>query len=218
MRSSPPCGLTLVLGPANSGKLGRVLEWWEARLVSRPLVVVPTVPDAGRLSAEMAQRSGALVGQSPSVTFDGLVRLLLGRSPRYAGDFQRLLLISLLLHESPPRAAGFSARFPGIVGVAGSLVEELGDSGRSPEEIDRALSRLGVGRWGLVLAGGRHPPVVRRVPRPLRPAGIVRPVRRGAGGASCGARLDSADRALRLHFLHSGSEAVDSRPGAGRPK
>jgi hypothetical protein len=86
MTSGRTNGFTLILGPANSGKLGRVLEWWESRLEHRPLVVVPTGPDARSLSAEMAARTGALVGQSPAVTFDGLVYLLLGRTPRYAGD------------------------------------------------------------------------------------------------------------------------------------
>ena len=141
MSTSSPTGLTLILGPANSGKLGHVLDWWEARLASRPLVVVPTGPDARGLSAEMAQRRGALVGQSPALTFDGLVRLLLRRSPRYAGDFERSLLISRLLQDSPPQAPGFSARFPGVVAVAGSLLEQLGDSGRSPEEVEEALAR-----------------------------------------------------------------------------
>jgi RecB family exonuclease len=134
-------GLSLVLGPANSGKLGRVLDWWEGRLDERPLIVVPTGPDARGLSAEMAQRAGALIGQSPAITFDGLMRLLLGRSPFYADDFERSLLISWLLRDKPPRAPGFSPRFPGTAAVVGSLLEQLGDSGRSPEQIDRSLER-----------------------------------------------------------------------------
>jgi RecB family exonuclease len=141
METLSPNGLTLILGPANSGKLGRVLNWWESRLASHPLVVVPTGPDARSLSAEMAQRAGTLVGQSPATTFDGLVRLLLGRSPRYAGDFERSLLISQLLSDSPPQTPGFSARFPGVVAVVGSLLEQLGDSGRPPQEIEQALDR-----------------------------------------------------------------------------
>ncbi len=123
-------GLTLVLGPANSGKLGHVREWWRARQAFQPLVVVPTAPDARSLSVEMAQEWGPLVGQSPAVTFDGFIRSLLGRSPRYAGDFERSLLVSHLLREEPPQAPGFSPRFPGMAGVASSLLQQLGDSGR----------------------------------------------------------------------------------------
>jgi RecB family exonuclease len=143
MSTQPPIGLTLILGPANSGKLGQVLEWWQTRLHSRPLIVVPTGPDARSLSREMAQRAGALVGQSGAVTFDGLVRLLLRRPEPYAGEFERSLLISTLLHEHPPQASGFSARFPGMVSAVSSLLEQLGDSGRSPEEIGLALQRWG---------------------------------------------------------------------------
>ncbi len=132
-------GLTLVLGPANSGKLGRVLGWWRERIALHPLIVVPTGPDARSLSAEMARKAGALVGQSPAVTFDGLVRLLLDRSPRYAGDFERTLLVGHLLREEPPQAEGFSPAFPGIAGAAAALLEQLGDSGRSPEALRRLL-------------------------------------------------------------------------------
>jgi RecB family exonuclease len=138
-----PAGLTLLIGPANSGKLGQALDWWQQRLAARPLFVVPTAPDARSLSAEMAQRAGALVGQAPAVTFDGLVRLLLRRSPRYVGELERSLLVSHLLHERPPLAPGFSPRLPGIMGVTGSLLVQLGDSARSAEEIERLLQRWG---------------------------------------------------------------------------
>ena len=88
----------------------------------------------------MAQRRGALVGQSPAITFDGLVRLLLGRSPRYAGDFERSLLVSHLLTSDRPRPPGSPSGSPARSAVAGALLEQLGDSGRSPEQIDRALA------------------------------------------------------------------------------
>jgi RecB family exonuclease len=142
MGTSSVTGLTLIIGPANSGKLGRVLRWWDERQTLKPLIVVPTGPDARGLSAEMARRRGALVGQSPAITFDGLVRLLLGRSPQYAGDFERSLLITHLLRERPPQAAGFSPRFPGTAGAVASLLEQLGDSGRSLDEVEEVL-----GRW-----------------------------------------------------------------------
>ncbi len=136
-------GLTLLLGPANTGKLGRVLDWWQERSAIRPLLVVPTGPDAHALSTEMAQRTGALFGQSSAVTFDGLVRLILRRSPGYAGDLERSLLISHLLHERPPLSPGFAVRFPGIVAATGSLLVQLGDSGRPAAEISRLLEQWG---------------------------------------------------------------------------
>jgi len=87
----------------------------------------------------MAHKRGALVGQSAAVTFDGLLRHLLGRSPRYAGDFERALLVGHLLREEPPQAPGLSARFPGVAPAAATLLQQLGESGRSPEEIFRLL-------------------------------------------------------------------------------
>jgi hypothetical protein len=116
----------------------RALEWWETRLGS-PAASSPHGARCPQSFGRMAQRT-ELWSVVITITLDGLVRLLLGRSPRYAGDFNARSW-SQLLHENPPRAPGFSARFPGVVAVAGTLLEQLGDSGRSPQEIELSLDR-----------------------------------------------------------------------------
>ncbi len=63
----------------------------------------------------MAERTGGLVGQSQAVTFDGLVRLILGRSPRYATDLERALIAARLLHGLDLEALGSHAHLPGSV-------------------------------------------------------------------------------------------------------
>lgn len=141
MNTSPQTGITLILGPANSGKMGRVLDWWQERLPLRPLVVLPTGPDALQASAEMAQRAGGLVGQAPAVTFDGLVRQVLGRSPRYATDLQRTLIVSRLLRDLPVGALGGAGLLPSLAPSLSLLLQQLSDSGRRPEEIDAVLRR-----------------------------------------------------------------------------
>jgi RecB family exonuclease len=141
MNAFPGIGITLMVGPANSGKMGRVLEWWQERLAWRPVVVVPTGPDAWELSAEMAQRVGGLVGQSPAVTFDGLVRLLLGRSPRYAGDFERTLLVSRLFQSTRTDSLRRAGHLPGLATSLSMLLLQLSESGKTPEEIDAILAR-----------------------------------------------------------------------------
>jgi ATP-dependent helicase/DNAse subunit B len=121
--------------------MGRVLEWWRDRLPLRPVVVAPTEPDALELSTEMVRRAGALVGQSLALTFDGLVRLVLQRSPRYVTDFERSLILSRLLRDTPVQALGHAVRLPGLAKTLGALLQELGESGRTPDELDRVLAQ-----------------------------------------------------------------------------
>jgi RecB family exonuclease len=134
-------GLTLLLGPANSGKLGLVLEWWRERLAQKPVLVTPTGPDARELTAEMAHRAGALIDQVPATTFDGLVRLLLGRSPRYASALEQEVVVSRVLAATSTDALGEAASLPGAAEALKVLLQQLGESGRSPGEIDRILER-----------------------------------------------------------------------------
>lgn len=141
MSVPPQIGLTLVLGPANSGKMGHVLDWWQRRSAARPVLVTPTGPDAGALSAEMARVTGGVVGQSPAQTFDGLVELILGRSPRYASDFEFSLILSRLLREPRTEALGGAVHLPGTATALAALLRELGESGRTPEELDRILAQ-----------------------------------------------------------------------------
>jgi ATP-dependent helicase/DNAse subunit B len=141
MNGPPSNRLTLVVGPANSGKMGHVLRWWSDRLAQKAVMVVPTGPDAQEISLEMARRTGGLLGQSPAVTFEGLVRLLLQRSPRYATDLERALIAARLLQQTPLRALDTAVRLPGTVTALSMLLQQLGESGRTPEDLDRILAR-----------------------------------------------------------------------------
>jgi RecB family exonuclease len=134
-------GLTLVLGPANSGKMGYVLTWWCERLPLQPLVIAPTGPDAQGLTVEMVRRAGALVGQSPALTFDGLAHTILRRLPRRATDFERALIVSRLLLRTPLESLGKVASFPGAATSLATLLQQLGESGRTADELDDILNR-----------------------------------------------------------------------------
>lgn len=136
-------GLRLVLGPANSGKMGYVLQWWRERLHLDPVVVAPTTPDAQELTLEMLRRCGSLVGPSSAMTFDGLVAALLGRQPRYVSDFQRDLLLRRILDESEFAALGPMLQFPGTLHAMGALLTRLGESGYGDAEIDCLLHDWG---------------------------------------------------------------------------
>jgi len=144
MNRSSSNKLTVILGPANSGKQGLVLDWWQRRLPRRPMVVAPTVPDARQLSLEMAERTGGLVGQDLALTFDGLVRLVLDRSPRYATDLERALIAARLLRDTRLEALAAHAHLPGVgTGLVG-LLEQLRESGLDPDDLDGILARWAV--------------------------------------------------------------------------
>ncbi len=141
MSTATKNGLTLVLGPPNSGKRGLALEWWQERLPERPLIVMPTAPDAEEMSVEMAKRMGALVGQSPALTLPSLVRLM-GRGVRLPlGEFERTVLVSKLLESPGWEALEGVADLPGLASAAGRLLRELGESGRSAGEVELLLQR-----------------------------------------------------------------------------
>lgn len=150
MSTPPRIGLTLVLGPANSGKMGYILDWWRERSTAGPVLVTPTWPDARELMVEMARATGAVVGQSPAQTFDGLVRLVVGWSPEYASDLDLSLMLARLLGDVPLDALGGAADLPGTVTALATFFLELSESGRTPEDIDRILSL-----WASTDAGAR---------------------------------------------------------------
>ena len=132
-------GLTLVLGPANSGKMGLALRWWQERLSRRPVFVVPTGPDTVNLNLEMVRRAGALIAQSPAVTFDGLVALVLGSRPHYLSGFQREIVLQRLLQEIPVRSLEGAAALPGTASALGGLLLELEESGEHPGQLEKAF-------------------------------------------------------------------------------
>ncbi len=136
-------GLILVLGPPNSGKLGHALQWWKERLPLRPLVAAPTAPDAQGLTVEMVRRVGVLVDQSAALTFDGLARTIIGRPLQYPAEFERALIIGRLLRETPLRSLAGVASMPGAGATLARMLRQLGESGRSPDELYEILSRWG---------------------------------------------------------------------------
>jgi RecB family exonuclease len=89
----------------------------------------------------MVRRLGGLFNQAGAVTFDGLVRLLIERAPRYASDLERDFVLTRLLHEVPTTALAGSAGLPGAVAALALLLRQLGESGRPATELERIFAR-----------------------------------------------------------------------------
>jgi len=136
--------LTLLLGPCNSGKMGHLLDWWSRHAGLKPVVVTPTRAVSDAFTDEMARRVGAVFGQSQAMTFDRFARTVLGEpSLRVVTDLDRTLLVSRLLGDLELSALEPVASLPGSVGAVKALLQELGESGHSWQNLARILKRWG---------------------------------------------------------------------------
>lgn len=118
--------LTLVTGPANAGKAGRVLGAYRAALARDPVLVVPTAADVSHYERELAGR-GAVFGGSV-VAFGGLIAQI-ARSAGYHGRrlsaVQRDRVVATALAGCSFTALERSASSPGFAVAAGDLIAEL---------------------------------------------------------------------------------------------
>src|SRR3954449_7206019 len=137
-------GLTLVTGPANSGRAGEVLGAYRARLAEEPILVVPALRDVEHTLRELA--GGGAVFGSTVVRFKWLFETLAercGAAPaRRASDVQRELLAEEAVRGVELRELRASAAQPGFARAAARLIGELERSMVEPGAFERAL-----GEW-----------------------------------------------------------------------
>jgi hypothetical protein len=138
--------LTLVPGPANSAKAGKVLGAYQAATRRGAVLVVPTAPDAQLYTRELAGR-GAVLGGSV-VTFAGLAREIARRAGyggRRVSALQRERLLAHAVSGARLDVLARSGSAPGFAAAVGELVAELERSLVTPQRFAQAL-----GAW----AGG----------------------------------------------------------------
>src|SRR3954464_13388013 len=136
-------GLTLVAGPANSGRAGEVLGAYRARLEEEPILVVPAFRDVEHTLRELAA-DGAVFGASV-VRFAWLFRTIAERcgapAARRASDVQRELLTEEAVRGLGLRELRDSASQPGFARAAARLVSELERSMVEPAAFESALEQ-----------------------------------------------------------------------------
>src|SRR5919205_2558055 len=117
--------LSLLVGPANAGKVALLLERYLDTLDREPVLIVPNRPDVARIERDLLSRRPALLAGSIG-TFDDLFRRLAqgaGARP-VIGDAQRALLIRRVVGDASLNGLGRSARFAGFAdALAGTLAE-----------------------------------------------------------------------------------------------
>ena len=136
-------GLTLVTGPANSGRAGEVLGAYRARLEEEPILVVPALRDVEHTLRELA--GGGAVFGTTVVRFKWLFETIAercGAAPaRRASDVQRDLLVEAAVRGVDLRELRASAERPGFARAAVRLVSDLERSMVEPGAFGRALEQ-----------------------------------------------------------------------------
>src|SRR5437868_10345526 len=137
-------GLSLLAGPANAGKVARLLERYLGALESDPFLIVPNRPDVDRAERELLARSGALVGGSIGTFDDVFARLARsnGAHKPVVTQAQRTLLLRRVVAYARTQSLAQSARFAGFADSLGTTVAELEAALLEPGELDGELAEL----------------------------------------------------------------------------
>ena len=137
-------GLTLITGPANAGKLRRLLDAYLEALPAEPVLIVPTRPDVELVERELVARCGALLGGSVG-TFDDLFRRIASgdadrRAP--ATDAQAALVLARAVASTSLNGLSASARSRGFLDSLRDAIRELESGLLEPAALDGDLARL----------------------------------------------------------------------------
>ncbi len=135
-------GLTLVAGPANAGKVARLLDRYLARLDDEPTLIVPNRSDVDRVERDLLARCGCLFAGSIG-TFDDLFGRLAGDERRaVATDVQRTLVLRNVLQGASLNGLERSARTRGFADTLLATLGELESGLLDPGDLDGDLARL----------------------------------------------------------------------------
>jgi ATP-dependent helicase/DNAse subunit B len=138
--------LQLVIGPANSGKAGVLLNAYRARLDEEPMLVVPSLEDVEHTQRELAD-GGAVFG-TRVVRFKWLFQEIASRAgfrARVAGEVQRELIVEEAVRSLGLQVLRRSSERPGFVRATVRLVAELERSMVEPARFTQALRDWAVG-------------------------------------------------------------------------
>jgi ATP-dependent helicase/DNAse subunit B len=137
--------LTLLLGPANCGKVALLLDRFVAAVESgaTPFLVVPTRPDVELAERDLVRRRPALLGGMIG-TFDDLFERVLvrcGRPTGWLGGLERRLAVERAVREAQLDTLAAPARFAGFGDGLARLFDDLA-AAAEPEQLERRLARF----------------------------------------------------------------------------
>jgi ATP-dependent helicase/DNAse subunit B len=137
--------LSLIVGPANAGKVELLLDRYLTALDREPFLIVPGGADVERVERELLARTGALLAGS-IVTFDDLFERIAKADPerpqRTLTDAHRALLVRRAIGQAELNGLGRSASFGGFGDSLLAALGELESALVEPEDCDGELGRL----------------------------------------------------------------------------
>ncbi|MFA4928746.1 MAG: hypothetical protein WC558_09520, partial [Patulibacter sp.] len=147
--------LQLVTGPTNASKAGVVLglvrEWAVAG--RRPVLVVPTGPDAIRYRRELVRVGGGVSYDVTVGTYGTLTELVRGTlalpRPRLSPVQLDRVLAAALAAVDRGRPLGDTATKRGVRRRLAALLEELAERGFGPDDLCRDLATLDAAEHGI---------------------------------------------------------------------
>jgi ATP-dependent helicase/DNAse subunit B len=136
--------LTLLVGPANAGKVAGLLDRYLAALDRDPFLVVPNRGEVERIERDLLSRAPALLGGSIG-TFDDLFRRVAGRAaytPALLSPARRALVLTRVVARASLGPMAPSAGFAGFVEGLGEALGELETALVEPEDVGGDLGSL----------------------------------------------------------------------------
>jgi RecB family exonuclease len=136
--------LALLVGPANAGKVSRLLDRYLENLHREPFLVVPNRAEVDRVERDLLARQPVLLGGEIG-TFDDLFRSIARSGDERRArvtDSQRALILRRALRGARLNGLGASARFPGFGDALLGAISELESGLVDPAEVEDDLAGL----------------------------------------------------------------------------
>jgi ATP-dependent helicase/DNAse subunit B len=137
-------GLSLLVGPANAGKVTLLLEHYLETLPREPLLIVPNRSDVDRVERELVARRGCLFGGSIGTFDDVFERLAWGDTERkpLATEAQQHLVLRRAVARTSLNGLTRSARSAGFADTLRDAIRELGAGMVEPTRLDGRIADL----------------------------------------------------------------------------
>jgi ATP-dependent helicase/DNAse subunit B len=136
--------LNLIAGPANAGKIERLLDRYLDSLAREPVLIVPNRSDVERVERDLLAARPALLAGSIG-TFDDVFERIAyasGDARPLVSPAQRALLVRRALAGAQLNGLAASARFGGFADALLQAIAELESSLLDPGDLDGDLARL----------------------------------------------------------------------------
>jgi ATP-dependent helicase/DNAse subunit B len=147
--------LSLIVGPPNSGRAGRIRERFADAVGLGPVLVVPTRDDVERFERELCAGPGAVVGGAVCTfpwLFEDVARAAGADQDPTLTRAQRLALIRVAVRDTELRVLRASSGGPGFAPALDSLLGELQAAGVDPRTLTERASALDDSAYEIELA------------------------------------------------------------------